>query len=141
MTADTELILKKLSEINVRLDAIENRVDSIESKMDSFITENKEEHERIFKALEENKKDHNRIFKALDENKEDHEKIFEELHSISMTVTKIETEHGEKIKIVFDAFEFNKERQTNLSAEVRRIGLKTDENSFKILNLEKVLNQ
>ena len=69
------------------------------------------------------------------------DQMFEELHSISMTVTKIETEHGEKIKILFDAFEFNKERQSNLSAEMRRIGLKTEENSFKILNLEKVLNQ
>ena len=155
MTADTELILKKLDEINVRLEKMDRRIDLLENRMDKLILENKDEHarifqaleenkkdhERIFRELEENKKDHNRIFKALEENKEEHEKIFEELHSINMTVTRMETEYQEKIAILFDAYESNKQRQVSLSAEVRRIGLKTDENSFKILNLEKVLNQ
>ena len=123
MSTDTELILKKLDEINSRLDRIENRVDSIEKRMDK------------------NEEDHKKIFRMFEDNREEHNQIFEELHSISMTLTRIETEHEEKIKILFDGLEFYKERHKNLSAEIRRVGLKTDENSFRISKIETVLNQ
>ena len=71
--------------------------------------------------------------------KEEHEKIFEQLTSITNTLTRLETEHEEKIQILFDAVNALKDSNTIIKGQLHRLTDKVTIHGIKILNLEKAV--
>ena len=118
------------------------------AKLDAHIEQNKKEHDAMMAKLdahiEQNKKEHERIElridKLIQENKEEHEKIFEELHAIRNILTKIETEHEDKLNILFDAYKDNYDHQKIFAGEMRRLSKYIDKYGYDISKLKKVCN-
>lgn len=122
--------------------------DAMMAKLDAHIEQNKKEHNAMMAKLdahiEQNKQEHERIESRIDkliqENKEEHEKIFEELHAIRNILTKIETEHEDKLNILFDAYKDNYDHQKIFAGEMRRLSKCIDKYGYDISKLKKVCN-
>ena len=108
----------KFAEIDARFDKIDNRLDCMDKRFDGI---------------------DNRISKLAGDNKEEHEKIFEQLTSITNTLTRLETEHEEKIQILFDAINALKDSNTVIKGQIHRLSDKVTIHGIKILNLEKAV--
>ena len=108
----------KFAEIDARFDKMDNRLDSMDKRFDGI---------------------DNRIAKLAGDNKEEHEKIFEQLTSITNTLTRLETEHEEKIQILFDAVNALKDSNTIIKGQLHRLTDKVTIHGIKILNLEKAV--
>ena len=125
---------KDFNSMMAKLDAHEKKnekdFNSMMAKLDAHIEQNKKEHERI----------ELRIDKLIQENKEEHEKIFEELHAIRNILTKIETEHEDKLNILFDAYKDNYDHQKIFAGEMRRLSKYIDKYGYDISKLKKVCN-
>lgn len=89
MNSKFEKVNKRLDGIDDRLDGIDNRLDGIDDRLDNIDI---------------------RITRIDADNKEAHEKILQELQKQGNALTRIETEFGDKIAILFDANTYNRDR-------------------------------
>lgn len=111
MNSRFEKVYKRLDKIGDRLDGIDNRLDNIDI----------------------------RITKIDADNKEAHEKIFEELQKQGNTLTRIETEFGNKIAILFDAKEAMRDRMDLFRNQQLRFAEQLEKFSFRLGSVEKVV--
>ena len=120
----------KFAEIDARFDKIDNRLNCMDKRFDG-IDNRLDSMDKRFDGID------NRISKLAGDNKEEHEKIFEQLTSITNTLTRLETEHEEKIQILFDAINALKDSNTIIKGQLHILTDKVTIHGIKILNLEK----
>lgn len=115
----------RLDGIDNRLDGIDNRLDGIDNRLDGI--DNRLDNMDI------------RITKIDADNKEVHEKILEELQKQGNTLTRLETEFGNKIAILFDANDYTRDRLHLFGNQQLRIAEQLEKFSYRISALEKAV--
>ncbi len=73
--------------------------------------------------------------------KEDMSDLKAEVRNISRTVAKIEVEHGEKLQILFDAFQSQEEKKEELKKRIKICEKKIDKQGDKIYYLSSIVNK
>lgn len=116
MNSKFKQIDEKFDKIDRRFEQIDEKFDKIDKHLDGIDT---------------------RITRIATDNQEEHEKIFKELKFMKNTLLKLESEHEDKLKILFDADQAHYERQYIFSTQYLRLANQVDDNSFRISNLEK----
>ena len=67
--------------------------------------------------------------------------VKQDVRNISMTVAKIEVEHGKKLEALFDAFTMNREKIEEHESRINNCERKIEKQDDKIYYLEKDLKQ
>ena len=98
--------------------------------------------QKIYEEQKQMKKD---IEQKINENQQQLQKEIAELkqdvRNISMTVAKIEVEHGKKLEALFDAFTMNREKIEEHESRINNCERKIEKQDDKIYYLEKDLKQ
>ena len=118
MNSKFEKVEKRLDNIDNRLGCVETRLDNVENRLDNMDI---------------------RITKLAADNKEAHEKIFEELQKQSNTITRIETEFGDKLAILFDANEYTRDRLHLFGNQQLRFAEQLEKFSYRLGSVEKAV--
>lgn len=125
-----DVMNSKFKQIDEKFDKIDKRFEQIDEKFDKI--------DKRFEQIDERLDGiDTRITKIATDNQEEHEKIFKELKFMNNTLLKLETEHEDKLKVLFDATQAHHERQYIFSTQYFRLVNQVDNNSFRISNLEK----
>jgi len=113
-----DVMNSKFEKVNERLDGIDDRLDGIDDRLDNMDI---------------------RITRIDADNKEAHEKILEELQKQGNTLTRIETEFGDKIAILFDANTYNRDRMHLFGNQQLRFAEQLEKFSHRLLAVEKAV--
>ena len=136
MNSKFEKINKKLESIDNRLDGIDERLDGIDERLDG-IDERLDGIDERLDGIDERLDNMDiRITKIDADNKEVHEKILEELQKQGNSLTKLETEFGNKIAILFDANEYARDRMLLFGNQQLRFADQLEKFSYRISALE-----
>ena len=106
-----DVMNSKFEKVDKRLDGIDDRLDGIDL----------------------------RITKLDADNKEAHEKIFEELQKHGNTLTRIESEFGNKIAILFDANDYTRDRMHLFGNQQLRFAEQLEKFSYRLSAVEKAV--
>ena len=118
MNSRFEKVDRRLDKIDDRIDGIDDRLDGIDKRLDNMDI---------------------RITKMDADNKEAHEKILEELQKQGNTLTRLETEFGDKIAILFDANHYARDRMHLFGNQQLRFAEQLEKFSHRLGTLEKVV--
>ena len=113
-----DVMNSKFEKVNERLDGIDDRLDGIDDRLDNMDI---------------------RITRIDADNKEAHEKILEELQKQGNTLTRIETEFGDKIAILFDANTYNRDRMHLFGNQQLRFAEQLEKFSSRLGSVEKAV--
>lgn len=111
MNSRFEKVDKRLDKIDVRLDGIDDRLDNMDI----------------------------RITRLDADNKEAHEKILEELQKQGNTLTRLETDYGSKIAILFDANQATNDRMDLFRNQQLRFAEQLEKFSYRLGSVEKAV--
>ena len=132
MNSKFEKIDKRLDGIDNRLDGIDDRLDGIDDRLDG-----------IDNRLDgiDNRLDNMdiRITRMDADNKEAHEKILEELQKQGNTLTRLESEFGNKIAILFDANDYARDRMHLFGNQQLRFAEQLEKFSHRLSAVEKAV--
>ena len=115
----------RLDGIDDRLDGIDNRLDGIDNRLDGI--DNRLDNMDI------------RITRMDADNKEAHEKILEELQKQGNTLTRLESEFGNKIAILFDANDYARDRMHLFGNQQLRFAEQLEKFSHRLSAVEKAV--
>ena len=115
----------RLDGIDDRLDGIDDRLDGIDDRLDGI--DNRLDNMDV------------RITRIDADNKEAHEKILEELQKQGNTLTKLETDYGNKIAILFDANQATNDRMDLFRNQQLRFAEQLEKFSHRLLAVEKAV--
>ena len=132
MNSKFEKVDKRLDGIDDRLDGIDDRLDGIDDRLDGIDCRL----DGIDCRLDNMDI---RITRIDADNKEAHEKILEELQKQGNTLTKLETEFGDKIAILFDANAYNRDRMHLFGNQQLRFADQLEKFSHRLLAVEKAV--
>lgn len=118
MNSRFEKVDKRLDKIDVRLDGIDDRLDGIDDRLDNMDI---------------------RITRLDADNKEAHEKILEELQKQGNTLTRLETDYGSKIAILFDANQATNDRMDLFRNQQLRFAEQLEKFSYRLGSVEKAV--
>ena len=113
-----EKVDKRLDGIDERLDGIDDRLDGIDNRLDNMDI---------------------RITRMDANNKEAHEKILEELQKQGNTLTRLETDYGSKIAILFDANQATNDRMDLFRNQQLRFADQLEKFSYRLSSVEKLV--
>ena len=113
-----DVMNSKFEKVNKRLDGIDDRLDGIDDRLDNMDI---------------------RITRIDADNKEAHEKILEELQKQGNTLTKIETEFGDKIAILFDANQATNDRMDLFRNQQLRFAEQLEKFSHRLIAVERAV--
>ena len=125
MNSKFEKIDKRLDGIDNRLDGIDDRLDGIDDRLDGI--DNRLDNMDI------------RITRMDADNKEAHEKILEELQKQGNTLTRLESEFGNKIAILFDANDYARDRMHLFGNQQLRFAEQLEKFSHRLSAVEKAV--
>ena len=139
MNSKFEKIDKRLDGIDNRLDGIDNRLDGIDNRLDGI----DDRLDGIDDRLDgiDNRLDNMdiRITRMDADNKEAHEKILEELQKQGNTLTRLESEFGNKIAILFDANDYARDRMHLFGNQQLRFAEQLEKFSHRLSAVEKAV--
>ena len=146
MNSKFEKVDKRLDGIDNRLDGIDNRLDGIDDRLDG-IDDRLEGVDNRLNGIDDRLDDIDsrldnmdiRITRIDADNKESHEKILEELQKQGNTLTRIETEFGDKISILFDANDYNRDRMHLFGNQQLRFAEQLEKFSHRLSAVEKAV--
>lgn len=118
MNSRFEKVDKRLDKIDDRLDGIDERLDGIDDRLDNMDI---------------------RITRLDADNKEAHEKILEELQKQGNTLTRLETDYGSKIAILFDANQATNDRMDLFRNQQLRFAEQLEKFSYRLGSVEKAV--
>ena len=118
MNSRFEKVDKRLDGIDDRLDGIDERLDGIDNRLDNMDI---------------------RITRIDADNKEAHEKILEELQKQGNTLTRLETDYGNKIAILFDANQATNDRMDLFRNQQLRFADQLEKFSYRLSSVEKLV--
>ena len=118
MNSRFEQVDKRLDGIDERLDGIDERLDGIDNRLDNMDI---------------------RITRMDADNKEAHEKILEELQKQGNTLTRLETDYGNKIAILFDANQATNDRMDLFRNQQLRFADQLEKFSYRLSSVEKLV--
>ena len=107
-----------LDVMNSKFEKIDKRLDGIDSRLDNMDI---------------------RITRMDADNKEAHEKILEELQKQGNTLTRLETEFGDKIAILFDANDYTRDRMHLFGNQQLRFAEQLEKFSHRLSVVEKAV--
>ena len=125
MNSKFEKVDQHLEKIDERLDGIDDRLDGIDERLDGI--DDRLDNIDI------------RITRIDADNKEAHEKILEELQKQGNTLTRLETEFGDKIAILFDANDYNRDRMYLFRNQQLRFAEQLEKFSHRLTSVEKAV--
>lgn len=125
MNSRFEQVDKRLDGIDERLDGIDERLDGIDERFDGI--DNRLDNMDI------------RITRMVADNKEAHEKILEELQKQGNTLTRLETDYGNKIAILFDANQATNDRMDLFRNQQLRFADQLEKFSYRLSSVEKLV--
>ena len=118
MNSKFEKVNKSLNGIDDRLDNMDIRLDGIDNRLDNMDI---------------------RITRLDTDNKEAHEKILEELQKQGNTLTRLETDYGSKIAILFDANQATNDRMDLFRNQQLRFAEQLEKFSYRLGSVEKAV--
>lgn len=118
MNSRFEKVDKRLDKIDDRLDGIDDRLDGIDDRLDNMDI---------------------RITRIDSDNKEAHEKIFEELQKQGNTLTRLESDYGNKLAILFDANKATNDRMDLFRNQQLRFAEQLEKFSYRLGSVEKAV--
>ena len=132
MNSKFEKVDKRLDRIDDRLDGIDDRLDGIDDRLDGI-------DDRLNGI--DNRLDNMdiRITKIDADNKEAHDKILEELQKQGNTLTRLESEFGNKIAILFDANKAMSDRMDLFRNQQLRFAEQLEKFSYRLGSVEKAV--
>ena len=125
MNSKFEKVDKRLDCIDSRLNGIDNRLDGIDDRLDGI--DDRLDNMDI------------RITRMDADNKEAHEKILEELQKQGNTLTRLESEFGNKIAILFDANDYTRDRMHLFGNQQLRFAEQLEKFSHRLSAVEKAV--
>ena len=96
--------------------------------------------EELFKGQEELSKGQEELFKGKDELFIGQKQLFEELDKLSLSVARIEVEHGEKLDILLDVVTGHTEKFNSANERVEKCEKRLDNQDDKIYVLNSVVH-
>lgn len=113
-----DVMNSRFEKIDKRLDKIDDRLDGIDDRLDNMDI---------------------RITRIDSDNKEAHEKILEELQKQGNTLTRLETDYGSKIAILFDANQATNDRMDLFRNQQLRFAEQLEKFSYRLGSVEKAV--
>ena len=132
MNSKFEKIDKRLDGIDNRLDGIDDRLDGIDNRLDGI-------DDRLDGIDDRLDNMDIRITRMDVDNKEAHEKILEELQKQGNTLTRLESEFGNKIAILFDANDYARDRMHLFGNQQLRFAEQLEKFSHRLSAVEKAV--
>ena len=139
MNSRFEQVHTHLDKIDVRLDGIDERLDGIDDRLDG-IDERLDVIDDRLDGIDDRLDNMDiRITKIDADNKEAHEKILEELQKQGNTLTRLETDYGSKIAILFDANQATNDRMDLFRNQQLRFAEQLEKFSYRLGSVEKAI--
>ncbi len=111
-----------------------------QEERDKLLVDLKKGQEKLFKGQEELFKGQEKLFKGQEELFKGQEKLSKDLDNLSLSVARIEADHGEKLDILLDVVTGHTEKFTSVNERVEKCEKRLDNQDDKIYVLNSVVH-
>ncbi len=111
-----------------------------QEERDKLLVDLKKGQEELFKGQEELFKGQEKLFKGQEELFKGQEKLSKGLDNLSLSVARIEADHGEKLDILLDVVTGHTEKFTSVNERVEKCEKRLDNQDDKIYVLNSVVH-
>lgn len=111
-----------------------------QEERDKLLVDLKKGQEKLFKGQEELFKGQEKLFKGQEELFKGQEKLSKDLDNLSLSVARIEADHGEKLDILLDVVTGHTEKFTSVNEIVEKCEKRLDNHDDKIYVLNSVVH-